>query len=271
MIKSLQFTTGFPTKFPHIGTKQYDFTPDLNVIFGQIGCGKSVIAKTLAAYSGIEKGGWSRISEPAKLASKTQNQFPWVYRQYTPNHLDAKVDWDGTPSFYYDSELMGKNDMTWFFQNASSSADGITTESEQMDILASKPSSGQYRVHKINQIMKLIQHPPNLAVIPPDIVTDRQYAAMEIAYIQGLSRDGKMTLILDEPERNLNLPKQLELFDVLDQLAKHFQVIAITHCPFILFRKGVNVIDLEDGYSDLCKKLVNDSVKGGKKKKEVVS
>lgn len=270
MIKSLQFLNGFPTTFPHIGTKTYNFTPGLNIIFGQIGSAKSVMAKTLASYCGIEKGAWSRISEPAKLATKAQNQFPWVYRQYTPNHVDAKVEWDGTPSFYYDSELMSKGDMTWFFQNASQSADGITTEAEQMDILAAKPSSGQYRVHKLNKIMQLIQHPPDLSVIPPDIITDKQYAQMEINYIASLPRDGKMTLILDEPERNLNLVKQLELFDVFDKLAAHFQVIAITHSPFILFRKNVNIIDLEEGYADLCKKLVTESIKGGKKKKSVV-
>lgn len=261
MIKSLQFTSGFPLTFKHIGDKKFEFTDGLNVIFGQIGCGKSVIAKTLAAYCGIDKGGWSRISEPAKLASKTQNQFPWVYRQYTPNRLDANVEWDGTPSFYYDSELMGKNDMTWFFQNASQSADGITTEAEQMDILATKPSSGQYRVHKINKIMQLIQFAPDLSKIPNDIPTDRQYAQLEINYIQSLSRDGKKTLILDEPERNLNLPKQIELFDVMDQLSEHFQVIAITHSPFILFRKNVNIIDLEDGYAKLCKDLVKKQIK----------
>jgi ABC-type uncharacterized transport system ATPase subunit len=269
MIHSLQFLNGFPTQWGHIGNRVFHFSPDVNFIYGQNGVGKSVIAKTLAAYCGIDKGGWTRISEPAKLASKLQNHFPWIYRQYTPNHIDAKVVWDGTPTFYYDSELMGKNDMTWFFQNASQSADGITTEAEQMDILTTKPSSGQYRIAKINKVMQLIKSPPNLSVIPPDIVAnERQYAQLEINYIHSLPRNGKMTLILDEPERGLVLPRQLDLFDnVSKTLAKYFQVIIISHSPFALFHEDANLIDVEPGYSESCRKLVYDYVMPKKKKK----
>lgn len=261
MIKSLQFLNGFPTQWKHVGNRVFNFTDGLNVVFGENGVGKSVIGRTIAAYCGIDKGGWTRISEPAKLASKLQSQFPWIYRQYTPNHLDAKVEWDGTPTFYYDSELMGKNDMTWFFQNASQSSDGITTESEQMDIIASKPSSGQYRIHKINKIMQLIKNPPNLTTIPPDIITDKEYAQLEINYIKGLSRNGKMTLLLDEPERGLVLPRQLELLNVFQTLANHFQVIVISHSPFVLFNKGVNVIDMVEGYAKTCKDLIKKQIK----------
>ena len=263
MIKSLQFLNGFPVEqLKHIGTRELVFNDKVNILFGENGAGKSVIAKTLAAYCGIDKGGWTRISEPAKLASKLQAQFPWIYRQYTPNHVDAKVVWDGTPTFYYDSELMGKNDMTWFFQNASQSSDGITTEAEQMDILTSKPSSGQYRVHKINKIMQMIKNPPNLNVIPADITTDKQYAQLEINYINSLPRNGKMTIILDEPERGLVLPRQLELFKVFDALAEHFQVIVVSHSPFVLFNKNAKIVDVVPGYSAEVKKLVRKNIKG---------
>lgn len=270
MIKSIKFLNGFPTTAQHIGLDRvFKFTDGLNFIYGQNGIYKSVLGKTLAAYCGIEKGGWSRISEPAKLATKFKSHFPAVYRQYTPNHIDAQVEWDGVPTFYYDSELMGKNDMTWFFQNASQSADGVTTESEQMDILATKPSSGQYRISKINKIMQLITRMPDLSQIPADIVTDRQYAQMEIDYIKELPRDGKPTLILDEPERGLVLPRQFDLFKVFDKLAEHFQVIVISHSPFILFHKNANIIDMEPGYMNTCKKLIKDTVcKAGKKSKD---
>jgi energy-coupling factor transporter ATP-binding protein EcfA2 len=228
-------------------------------------CGKSTILKTLAAYSGIQKGGWSSISDPMKLASRSIGHFPYVYKAYTPANLDATVGWDGTPTFYNDSEMLNKNNFTWFFDSAVLSEDGITTGAEQLDVMAAKPSSGQYRIHKINKIMQVIQNPPNLAVVPPDI-SDKQAAAAEIQYIHSLPRNGKIALLFDEPEKALALPKQLELFNTLLTLSEHFQVIIATHSPFILFFKGANIIDINPGYANLCRNLIQKQVVPAKKK-----
>ena len=169
MIHNIKFLSGFPTSFPHLKDKTISFSKGFDVLFGENGCGKSTILKTLAAYSGIQKGGWSSISDPMKLASRSTGHFPYVYKAYTPANLDAQVGWDGTPTFYNDSEMLNKNNFTWFFDSAVLSEDGITTGAEQLDVMAAKPSSGQYRIHKINKIMQVIQNPPNLAVVPPDI------------------------------------------------------------------------------------------------------
>lgn len=265
MIHNIKFLSGFPTSFPHLKDKTISFNPGFNVLFGENGCGKSTILKTLAAYSGIQKGGWSAISDPMKLASRSAGHFPYVYKAYTPANLDAQVGWDGTPTFYNDSEMLNKNNFTWFFDSAVLSEDGITTGAEQLDVMAAKPSSGQYRIHKINKIMQVIQNPPNLAVVPPDI-SDKQAAAAEIQYIHSLPRNGKIALLFDEPEKALALPKQLELFNTLLTLSEHFQVIIATHSPFILFFKGANILDINPGYANLCRNLIQKQVVPTKKK-----
>jgi energy-coupling factor transporter ATP-binding protein EcfA2 len=241
--------------FPHLRGRKFEFNDKLNILFGNVGSCKSTMLKTMAAYCGIQNGGWSSISDPAKLAYEKIGHFPYCYRNYSPGKCDASVEWDGTPSFYNDSEAMGKNDNTWFYNNASQSSDGITTEAEQMDILASKPSSGQYRIHKINKIMKVIQNPPNLLVIPP-FITEREVAKLELQYLSSLPRDGKITLLLDEPEKALSIPKQIDLFDVLFKLSDHFQLIVATHSPFILEYKKANIIDVTPGYVAECRKLI---------------
>lgn len=258
MIKSFQFLSGFATAFPHLKDRKFQFNDNLNILFGNVGSCKSTMLKAMAAYCGIQVGGWSTISDPPKLAYDKPEHFPLCYRNYSPGQCDARVEWDGKPTFFNDSEAMGKNDNTWFFSNASQSADGITSEAEQMDILASKPSSGQYRIHKINKIMKVIQYPPNLEVVPPNILDPRmrELAKLEVAYIQSLPRDGKITLLLDEPEKALSIPKQIELFDVLVKLSEHFQLIVATHSPFILEYKKVNIIDISNGYVRECRNLI---------------
>jgi predicted ATPase len=273
MIYDLKFKSGFPLEMPHYNNRLLQFSDKLTVIYGKNGVGKSIALKTLGAYCGIEKGGWSQISNPAKLASKTINHFPFVYRAYTPSNIDADVTWDGAPTFYNDSEMLNKNDFTWFFDNAKLSADGITSSAEQLDIMAEKPSSGQYRIHKINKIMKIIQSPPSLSEIPD--VADRESAAAEVEYINILRTNakrlnmpstGKMTLLFDEPEKALALPKQLELFDTLSKLAEHFQVIIATHSPFILYFKQAHIIDLNQGYADECRSLIEKQIKSFKRK-----
>jgi predicted ATPase len=264
MINNIKFVSGFPLNFPHIKDRTISFNKGFNVLFGENGCAKSTILKTLAAYSGIERGGWSQISNPAKLASRSVAHFPYVYKAYTPANLDAIVEWDGVPTFYNDSEMLNKNNFTWFFDNDKLSEDGITTGAEQLDVMAAKPSSGQYRIHKINKIMQVIQHIPNLTIIPADI-SDKESALSEVKYIQSLPRNGKSTLLFDEPEKALALPKQLELFNTLLTLSEHFQVIIATHSPFILFFTGANIIDVNPGYVNLCRSLIRKQVAVKKK------
>lgn len=255
MIKSLQFTTGFPSLYPHLKDRKFEFTSGLNILFGNAGSCKSTALKVMAAYSGIRVGGWSTISEPSLLAYDSIKHFPFCYRNFTPTKCDAIVDWNGEPTFYNDSEAMGKNDNSWFYQNAQQSSDGITTEAEQMDILASRPSSGQYRIHKINKIMRIIQNPPDLSIVPANI-TNKTLAQIEVDYIQSLPRNGKITLLLDEPEKALPIPKQVELFDTLVTLSEHFQLIIATHSPFALDYKKANIIDVTPGYIKECKALI---------------
>jgi len=255
MIKSLQFTTGFPVQYPHLKDRKFEFTSGLNVLFGNVGSCKSTALKVMAAYCAIRIGGWSTVSEPSLIAYDSINHFPFCYRNFSPTKSDAIVEWGGEPTFYNDSEAMGKNDNSWFYQNAHQSSDGITTEAEQMDILASRPSSGQYRIHKINKIMKIIQNPPDLSIIPANI-SNKELAKLETEYIQSLPRDGRITLLLDEPEKALSIPKQVELFNTLTALSEHFQLIIATHSAFILDYKKANIIDVTPGYVKECKALV---------------
>jgi hypothetical protein len=268
MIKSCKITSGFLLSHSHVRDRTFEFTKGLNFIFGTNGICKSTVMKTIAAHCGIDKGGWTSISEPSKLAAGSPNHFPAVYRQYAPGQCSCILERDGSPVFYNDSDSVSKNDVSWFVSaSANNSDDGLTTEAERLDIMASKPSSGQFRIHKINKIMKVINQPPNLSIIP-EYIGDKQRAQWEVDYIKSLGITGPITLLLDEPEKALALPKQLELFNGLQQLSSMFQIIVVTHSPFILFNKDANIIDMEPGYADICKKLIKQQISLDKKNKK---
>ena len=255
MIKSIKILNGFATELPSIGNKTFEFTEGLNVLFAPNGSGKSVLMKCIKAYCGIENGGWSKISNFMKLGASHITHFPYVYRKYTPNNCDCAVEWDGTPSFFNDGDVKIDN-FAWFFNNAVLSEDGMTNEAEQMGFLTDKPSSGQYRMKKLNKLF-------NMAKNIPELVSQSGHKdeELEVQYIKSLKKTGRVTLLLDEPERALSLPKQMELLKTLNEFSKDFQIIIATHSPFVLFHKGANLIDMEEGYSKKCIDIFNVCVK----------
>lgn len=209
--------------------------------------GKSTIMKMIKSYCGIEKGGWSKISSELALGAQCQSHFPWVYRAYSPATSDCVVDWDGIASFYNDGDIK-IDEWAWFSNNISLSEDGMTSESEQFQYLMDKPSSGQYRMIKINKLLNMAKNPPDLTMYISENPTQRA----ESDYIRTLPRNGKPTLILDEPERALSLPKQMELFKLLNELTSEYQIIIATHSPFVLFQQDMKIFNIEEGYSDKC-------------------
>lgn len=263
----MQFINGFPLNLPNIGNKIFEFTDGINVIYGPNGCGKSTILKTLKAYCGIEKAGWTRISEPTVLGTMYIGRmaeavgFPHAYRKYAPSNSMANVLWDGLPTFFNDGDI--KVSDTFFYHNVGQSEDGITTEQEQMEMLAKHPSSGQFRIEKINKIFDMLTKSPltipQMETLPPRC----QYpniANMEIQYWRSLSRkSNKLTILFDEPERSLSLPLQRELLlNSIPTYLKNYQIIMATHSIFALEMKNVNLIDIQDGYAKVCKDLLKN-------------
>lgn len=265
MIKKITIKNGFLTEMPgfHPG-KTFEFGEGVTVLFGPNGVGKSSVIKMLKAYCGIEKGGWSRISSPLNLGAQCKSHFPWVYRAYSPGQSDCDVEWDGIASFYNDGDVK-VDQWAWFTHNEILSEDGMTTETEQMQFMMDKPSSGQYRLAKLNKLLNMMESPPDLTVCPLSNDSDHQphhpTQLAECEYIKTLPRDGKPTLILDEPERALSLPKQLELFQLLIKLTEKYQIIIATHSPFVLFEKDVKIYDVEDGYADKCLEIFQSCLK----------
>lgn len=224
--------------------------------------GKSSILKMLKAYCGIPNGyaGWSRISSELALGAQCKSHFPWVYRAYSPGQSDCIVGWDGTATFYNEGDVK-IDQWAWFTHKEISSEDGMTTEEEHMDAMIEKPSSGQYRMKKLNKLFNMLKTPPDLT----KYVSSHPAQVGEVDYIRSLPRTGRVTLLLDEPERALSLPKQMELFALLKKMSKDYQIIVATHSPFVcLMDLDAKIYDIEAGYSDECRNIIENLVNNNK-------
>lgn len=253
MVSHIRINNGFITKLPgfYPGVT-FEFSPNLTVLFGSNGSGKTSILKAIKAYCGIplENGGWSRISSHLSLGAAGRNHFPWVYREYSPGHCECDVGWDGTPSFYNEGNSQ-IDKWAWFTSREISSEDGMTTEVEHMQNLIDNPSSGQYRLQKLNKLFNMLKTPPNLR----EYVSSHPAQVGEVDYIRSLPNTGRVSLLLDEPERALSIPKQLELFKLLEKMTKDYQIIIATHSPFILFETFPKIININEGYDVECKEI----------------
>ena len=249
MIKSIKFVEGFVLDLYKDAPKQFNFTDGMNILFSGNGAGKSVALKFLKAYCSIQNAGWTNVVDPKVLAP---DGFPHAYRAFTPDKDRVVVDWDGTPVFYNSGDIADSN--AWFFQKSGVSEDGLSTEKERFDTMVEKPSSGQYRLKKINKMLSIIGNPPKIEPNPKfgDV-------SAQLEYLESLPKDGKLTILLDEPERSLSLPKQKKLLDVLMSFADKHQIIMACHSPFALSlpRDKVNFIEIEPSYIEECDKLFN--------------
>jgi hypothetical protein len=252
MIKSIEFTEGFTVDeiykdSPH----KHEFTDGLNIYFGANGCGKSVALRFIKAYCSIPKAGWTQVVDPKALAPVP---FPHCYCAMTPDKDKANVDWDGTPVFYNSGDIADNN--AWFYQKTGGmSEDGLSNEKERFEEMFEKPSSGQYRISKMNKIFNALATPPNINEFD-GMLGD---VSEQLEYLASLPRDGKITLLLDEPERSISLPKQKQLLEVILKFADKFQIIMACHSPFVLDlpRDKVNIIEIHKDYVSECDDLFN--------------
>lgn len=249
MIKSIEFVEGFVMDLYKDAPKKMEFTSGINILFGSNGVGKSVALKFLKAYCSIPVAGWTQLVDPKTLAP---DPFPHAYRAMTPEKDRVVVDWDGTPVFYNSGDIADTN--AWFYQRGGMSEDGLSTEQERLMNMAEKPSSGQYRLKKINRIFSVVGNPPEIK--PDPKLGD---VSKQLEYLNSLPKGGRITLLLDEPERSLSLPKQKKLLEVLLQFSKDYQIITACHSPFVLGlpREQINIIEIDRGYVNECDGLFN--------------
>lgn len=245
MIHSITVKEGFPLELPAIGKKSFKFTKGLNVLFGPNGCGKTTLLNIAGAYSGTEAG-WSRFSEPSY---SKKAPYPEAFSEKAPGKVKAKVEWDGTASF-----LMSPKTGDPAGGQIDDSQDGLMDFGMVVGEMMAKVSSGQSRIIRINKLQEVLKKIPDLTRKPSNYehVNETWQEAMDKfgKYVKTLPREGPPTVLLDEVDVSLSIPLQKMFWlQAMPNLAKKFQVVIATHCPFALaHRKMEGFVELEPGY-----------------------
>ena len=265
MITTVRIHSGFAAELPCLKGKEFKFEPGLNIVFGPNGCGKTSLMKIIAGYCCVQnEGGWSKRPDSYNINEKSQ--FPKALVGQVVGNCVADVAWDGTATFLNQS-AQSDVQMPGCFETSdpTQSIDGITTMNDQLSMMMGKLSTGQVRLMKFARIVETMKAPPLTWALARRAKDESVKKDSFLKYIRSLPRKGPMTILLDEPDKGLDLKHRALLWQnaMLKLVELGFQVIVTTHCllAFIKYNNqskraapsGANFIDLNPEY-------MNDSI-----------
>ena len=239
-------------KVPDLATKKaFDFHPGLNILWGPNGCGKTTLLICLARILHCEQSGIPRITETSIRNLLDRNQFGG--NEVINDVLSSfKLDFDGQPvHFFNPSSTPG-------LAHGGAAIDDDFFNAETIGGFMAKRSSGQGVVANLGRVLKSVVSLPSVtSSMDPDRVNDLWSPRIRrsLEYVNSANIElGQRTILLDEPDRSLDLLHALELWDLMaNEWSAKMQIIVATHNPLVFGIKGVHIIDLHDGYYRSCR------------------
>lgn len=217
-----------------------EFGPGVNILWGRNASGKSTILELLAKWFHCYQGGRSLV---------TYTSMRDMEKGIGGIVLDgAEVKHDGQSVVYYNPEkIVG---------TAGGQFDDDFME-EGIQSIFMKGSSGEHTIHGIMRAVK--QKPEETIPWNETKITHKSRAAFHSAMDATLasnSPSGHSTILLDEPDRSLDMDNAARLWDQLPKIPrKQRQLIVATHSPFALNIADAKYIELTPGYLEKCREL----------------
>lgn len=198
------------------GLTKLAFGPGLNIVYGPNGSGKSTLLRAMARLLCCTQGGVQVVTQTALFERKGDG---------------CTVDHDGSPTLYFDAGLAiglfgGQFDDDFF------------EEGVKNTVLHA--SSGHTTLHRLHRAVQAVT---GKGAIPE--VTWRAFTRPDdlALFLAGTGPRERPTVILDEPERSLDVRQQWALWKGLSTKVKDVQVIVATHSPFAVHLTDVTWIE----------------------------
>lgn len=240
------------------------FNPGVNIIIGKNGSGKSTLMKLLYKFFLIEREMKSRCPHFTEEPALT---FPSIFDNIDNKILDGvkvKADYKGSVfRFFPGDEARQKADESFSnfkmaFNSASSSV-GESTINNIWSLFDMMFDQTDYNF-PINDIIQLRDR-------SNDVWKDRFNQVLKYYQENSIDisdEDYEFTVLMDEPDRNLDIDNIKEIYDILSYHKPQTQIIAVIHNPILILKLSkldhINFIELTEGYLESIKYFVDDNV-----------
>lgn len=228
--------------------KVFEFKPGVNVIVGKKGCGKTTLMKLIESYLLVDKTECSKgmfnsnINRLFGLGREMRDGVD-VYADYKKNvfrlcHASEKTNDDSMKNFDAFTEF--------FTQIKSSTGEGIVVALNSM--FKRMFSDGANLMFDFDKVGRDDHYKEYGSYVKKHRVTDHD----------------EWTILMDEPDRNLDIENMENILNILSFHKPRTQVIVVVHNPLLICalskNKDVHMIELTRGYISKVKKLVKSMV-----------
>lgn len=265
MITSIKITDNNRTPFRYLpdvdafkNDTEYKFIPGVNVIIGRNGCGKSTLLNLIAMYTFCTDTMSSAVPNVAL-------SFPciWDDKDRVFDGIEIHADYVGKVFRMLPHMEMKKDDILGNMENFTSYVNGTDC------------SSGEKGIVALNSLFKSMFSTKDYA-FPIAELRERSkgYSEMWRRKIDNLIQYYKKnhikvdkesfeyTVLMDEPDRNLDVQNIMEVYEVLSFHKPQTQIIAVIHNPALIYKLSkldcVNFVEMTKGYLNEILNFIKD-------------
>jgi energy-coupling factor transporter ATP-binding protein EcfA2 len=264
MIRSIHIHHPEKTHTPWMGTipalakpRKFEFTPGLNILWGENGSGKSTLIKAMARLLHCEQGGVPTMTQTSLSSLLGEFSFLGSAQKKGEALRDFQssltLDYDGQPVRSFDSSkevgLMGGSfDGDFMMQGVANTL--------------SKASAGQTTMRRANDLVGDILE-RKVPVFERKISADRvntvwqERIAIADEFLKWSGEKGPLTVLMDEPERSFDFPNQVMMWRFIRSFSSEVQFIVASHSFYALGIKEANYIEMTPGYLAKAEKCLN--------------